>query len=80
MPIDFPELGNATVRGFYTTRIVDADDCDQAGPLAADSIHKELSESFVKALGYTLEIESCEDVTGVVDPGPRRGFSFFTEE
>ena len=53
-PIDFQEFGNTTMRGFYTTRIVDADDCDQAFPLAADSIHKELSESFVEALGlYT---------------------------
>ena len=79
--VSIPHLDDTSAAGFYTTRIIDAKDCEEAAYLGADSIHEELSGKLGKdGASCSLEIESCEDITGEDYRGPRKGFTFFTEE
>lgn len=75
------EFGGARAAGFYTTRVVDAADEVEAMTLAADSIEDELNETLGKNKGgYRLEFESCDVIERDLYDGPRRGFTFFSEE
>jgi hypothetical protein len=79
--VDIPQFGGAKAAGFYTTRIVSADDPNGAAERAADSIYEELLGSIGKENSvFSLEIESCEEVPGPPPDISGSGFSFFGDD
>jgi hypothetical protein len=79
--IKVPEFSETTVAGFYTTRVVEARSDQEAMEMAANSIDEELRAKIGRCkAGYRLEIETCEMIDMSKYEGPRRGFTFFTEE
>jgi hypothetical protein len=79
--VGIPCSGHAAAAGFCTTRTAEAADCEQAAILAADNIHEERSEVLGKRnSAFTLEIESCDEVTAEDESSPGEGFTFFAED
>jgi hypothetical protein len=79
--VGIPEFAGARAAGFYTTRVIEASDPDEATKLAADSIYEELSRTLGREQSAcSLEVESCEDISDLNQTSLSRGFTFFAED